>query len=463
MAHIEKRTGKNGDTYRITVSAGYVNGKQKKHQTTWKPPAGLTARQEEKALQRAAFEFEERILQGFLADEKKTFAEYAEYAIALKERRGAKHNTIYGYKKLLPRINAAIGHIKLSSLLPSHLNTCYDNLAETGIRTVEPRATAKMDIRKLLKDKGLSIMAGAKLARISHSTLTSACDGRRIFLSKATPIAQLFDTDIKALFKIEHNDTPLSNKTIREYHSLISSILTQAERDMLVQYNAASRAIAPRIDTREASTLQPDEVIAVRDALELVPFKWKTLMHLFLLTGCRRGEIAGLKWSKIDWDNNLLKIDKTLLYSEDVGLYEDSTKTRQTRYIKLPAETMQLLKEHKKQQLELKLQNGDRWQAADYVFTRNNGLPLHPDTITNWIGDFWKKNNLPHLTARKLRHTHASLLYFNNKDSITISKRLGHSRVSTTTDIYSHLILLADEQASESVADVVLRGKNGVG
>lgn len=85
------------------------------------------------------------------------------------------------------------------------------------------------------------------------------------------------------------------------------------------------------------------------------------------------------------------------------------------------------------------------------------GKPIHPDSINSHLTGFSEKYNLPHINPHAFRHTMASLLYFNGVDGISISKRLGHSKVSTTTDIYSHIIKQADEQAAECIADVILR------
>ncbi len=92
----------------------------------------MTERQIAKAVQKAALDFEQKIEQGFDADNRQTFAEYADYVIKLKERAGAKHRTIYMYKELLARINKAIGHLRLCEIRPQHLNSFYNNLAEKG-------------------------------------------------------------------------------------------------------------------------------------------------------------------------------------------------------------------------------------------------------------------------------------------------------------------------------------------
>lgn len=227
---------------------------------------------------------------------------------------------------------------------------------------------------------------------------------------------------------------------------------------MLVTYNVASRATPVKLERKEARYFQVKDIENIRNCLENEPIKWKLATHLLLITGCRRGEIMGLKWSKIDFKNNQIKIDTALLYSSDKGIYEDTTKTENVRFIKIPNETITLIKEYRNWYLELQLKNGLRWNKTDYLFVQDNGKPMNPDSLTDWLAKFSNKYHLPHINPHAFRHTHVSiLLYFNGIDSITISKRIGHARVSTTTDIYSHIISQADEQASECAANVILR------
>ena len=84
---------------------------------------------------------------------------------------------------------------------------------------------------------------------------------------------------------------------------------------------------------------------------------------------------------------------------------------------------------------------------------------MMPDSVNAWLNKLAKRKGLPPIHPHKFRHTMASLLYFNHADSVSISKRLGHARVSTTTDIYSHLIAQADEAASECIAEAQCSGK----
>ena len=89
---------------------------------------------------------------------------------------------------------------------------------------------------------------------------------------------------------------------------------------MLVLFNAASKASPPKLERKEAEIFQPEEVQKIRDCLEHEPIKWKTMTHLLLITGCRLGEIMGLKWEDVEWDRNRLKIARSLLYSSARGI-----------------------------------------------------------------------------------------------------------------------------------------------
>jgi len=458
MANIREIKGKTGTSYKITVTHGRdLNGKQIRHYQTWTPEPKMTQLQIKKALNAAAVDFERKILEGFAVDNRQTFAAYAEYVLGLKERTDTKFRTLEYYRELLARINEGIGHLRLTDIRPKHLNDLYANLGESGIRKNGCRATPKMEIAPILKEKGYSRAKLAEEANISASTVSAITMGKRVNLSNAEAVCTVLDENIKHLFSVETNDEPLSTKTQLDHHKLIRNILKQAEKELIVPYNAATRATPPKLSQTEATTFQPDEVMAIRDALEFEPLKWKVIIHLLLVSGCRRGEIAGLMFDKIDWHNNQIKIDQALLYSPKKGLYVSTTKTSTTRFIKLPSETMDLLYEYSQWYNELRTANGDRWQDTGFLFVQDNGEPAHPDSINTWLRKFSNRHNLPPINPHKFRHTMASLLYFNGVDGIAISKRLGHAKVSTTTDIYSHIIKQADEQAAESIADSILR------
>lgn len=250
----------------------------------------------------------------------------------------------------------------------------------------------------------------------------------------------------------------LDAKTIIEHHRLISTVLEQAFKECLVPYNVARRAQPPKAKKKEPNYFQPETVHAIAEALTKEPLKWKTLIHLYLITGARRGEILGLKWDNVFWKENKIYTKNAILYSSDIGIYESTPKTHESeRFITLPTETMQLLKEYKLWQAQQRLKLGSYYNNKDYLFTKDNGEPMHPDSVTDYCAKLSKKYNLPHINPHAFRHTMASLLYFNGQDTISISKRLGHANPTTTANIYAHVIERADQKNAEILSDIFLK------
>jgi len=250
----------------------------------------------------------------------------------------------------------------------------------------------------------------------------------------------------------------LSAKTILEHHRLISTVLEQASKEGLVPFNVASKATLPKVEHKEINYFQPEQVAAIRDALEQEPIKWRTIVHLFLITGARRGEIIGLKWDKVDFEHNRIYICNSVLYSKDIGVYESTPKTaRSVRFVSLPVETMQLLRQYKAWQSAERLRLGEYYQDQGFLFAQETGKPMHPDSVTDWMKKFSKRHNLPHVNPHAFRHTMASMLYYNGVDSVSIAKRLGHAQVSTTANIYAHVMEEADQRNADILSDIFLK------
>lgn len=250
----------------------------------------------------------------------------------------------------------------------------------------------------------------------------------------------------------------LSSSTVRKYHNLISTVLDQAVKEGLVPFNVADRTMKPKAEKPEVRYFQPEEISAIRDALESEHIKWKTITHLLLITGARRGEILALKWECVDFSRNQIHICNSVSYRPDVGIRVESPKTETSvRFVVLPAETMQLLRQYRAWQSAERLRLGEYYQDQGLVFSQDNGQPMHPDSVKRWLNKFSARHDLPHIHPHSFRHTMASMLYFNGVDSVSISKRLGHAQVSTTANIYAHVMEEADQRNADILADVFLK------
>lgn len=132
MATIEKR----GNSYRIIVSNGYdINGRQIREKMTWTPEPGMTKRQIEKALNREATLFEERVRHQVTQNGNIRLVDFTKIFLEQYARPNLKKKTAFGYEEKMAVINQALGHIRLKDLKPGHIAAFYANLQEAGMRS----------------------------------------------------------------------------------------------------------------------------------------------------------------------------------------------------------------------------------------------------------------------------------------------------------------------------------------
>ena len=462
MANIQPRYDKSGKliSYSIRVFRGRgADGKQLKPWTatfevspTWKEES---ARKKAEAF---AATFEKECKEGTATDTRLKFSTYCDYTIALRERRGLKHSTVVRYKELTSRIYPAIGHLRLRDLRVDHLNDLYTKLGEKGGKSTTAKAKAKIDLAKLLKEKKVTRAKISADTGLAPSTVGAAIRGASVSVETASAVCDALGLKLEKAFLTVEENAALSSKTVIEHHRLIHTVLEQAVKEGLIPFNPASRADLPKAEKKEVNYFSSATVESIRDALEKEPMKWKVLTHLFLITGARRGEILGLKWSAVDWKGNRVHIVNSILYSVDRGIYEDTPKTETSvRWVTLPGETMALLRSWRMQQDGDRLRLGDYYHDQGFVFAQDTGEPMHPDSVTDWMKKFSERHGLPHINPHAFRHTMASMLYFNGVDSVSISKRLGHAQVSTTANIYAHVMEEADQRNADILADVFLK------
>jgi len=473
MATVNKHVAKNGKvSYHLRSYNGYDSkGRQIVHRMTWTPKPGMSEKAIQKELERQKLLFDEKTKSNNLFDSSVTFEVYSTKWIENNRPPQLAPKTYERYKALLRDINAAIGNIKLVNLQSQHLQEFYNNLREAGVNNRGNYASSA-NLNEYIKKKHIIKTNLAKKAGISITSLNKACKPEsHVSIETAESIAKALKVSVNRLFKVYHSNSGFSDKTILNYHRLIGSIMRQATRDHIVQYNIADRDYikAPRVKRKEAVFLDSKQVELILEKLKDEPIKWRTALELLIYSGMRRGELLGLEWRDIDFENKLIHIYRTSQYIPSLGIITKDTKNiTSERTIMLPDNAFELLAEYKKYWLKMRSQMGDMWQDKiiitygdgkhetvenDRLFIKDDSSPMHPDSITSWTEKFIKKHNLPKFSPHSLRHTNASLLIANGINIPTVSKRLGHANVSTTTKIYSHAIQAADEKAANILAE----------
>lgn len=453
MANIEQR----GNSFRIVVSLGYdISGKQIKRYLTYKPPIGMSSAQIRKELNRIAVEFEEKCTQGYVMDSNVKLIDFIE--IWFRDYVGNQNLspvTIRGYQNIALKIVEELGHIKIGKITSKQVQDFYAKIKNSnGVRGGEKfKATEKyLELTSNMKQKDISLKAG-----INDDALRRLKKGGNTTYKVGQKIAKALEQDFDLLFESTTEKKTVSNSTVLHYHKVLNNIMNTAVRWGVIPFNVIEKHVElPKIKKKEADFLDDQEAIQFLKLLDDEPIKYKTALYLLIFSGLRRGELCGLKWSDIDFDNNILTVRRALKYVPRKKIIEGDTKTYGSmRSFKLPSFIFDMLNSYRKCQLEERIKVGDKWVDNDYIFTGWNGEAMSLDTLGSFLKKFTSKHNLKDIHLHSLRHTNASILIASGVDIKTVSTRLGHSNVSTTGDIYAHAIKTADAKASEAIENIL--------
>ncbi len=450
MATIKKR----GNSYLIRCYDGYdQSGRQIERTMTWKIPAGMSEKKAEREARHQAELFEEKVRTGQSAEQKIKFADFCDLWMKDYAETQLRPKTVNRYRELLERIKPALGSIYLDRLRPTHLTAFYTELSQTQKACTY---ACQVDLKALLKERKITQVSLAAEAGISTATIRSIIIGTPCAEETAKSICAVLNMDFGKLFQPSGKPQMLSGQTILHYHRLISVILQTAVEWQYIPANAAERVKPPKAENTEAVYLDDKQAVRLLELMEDQPIYYRTAVTVLLFTGMRRGELMGLHWSDIDFENNVICIERSLQYLPETGVYVSDTKTKSSRRtIKAPTTALHSLKLYRAWQKKLFLSIGQPWEESGQVFVTQNGAPMHPDTLTSWFGSFIKTTDLPQIHIHSLRHTNATLQIANGVAVTTVAGTLGHSTANTTTKVYAHAIQSAAAASAEMMDNLL--------
>lgn len=255
------------------------------------------------------------------------------------------------------------------------------------------------------------------------------------------------------------SDTGRAPKTVRNCYSVLSSMYSYALDMGLTEQTPCLNIRMPKIDPHEANYYDENGVKVMLKALDSLPenaLRFKCAILLGLFGGLRRGEILGLNWDDAELDSGQLQINRNRLVGNSGKSYEDTPKTEKSkRCISVPRFIIEDLKKLKKQQEERAAILKDEYGDIGPMLQGERGNSMNPQVLSEWFGRFCKRNGLPAYGMHALRHTHASMLAKLGTDRMQVSSRLGHSQLSTTLNIYTHLFEDADSAITANLEKFV--------
>jgi integrase len=236
---------------------------------------------------------------------------------------------------------------------------------------------------------------------------------------------------------------PLAENSVHKVHVVLTASLGYAAATGRLRSNPMT--LIPKSDRPKQGSHHRDE-LRTWTAAEATAFlrstegdRYAPIFDLALNTGARRGELAGLRWEDIDLDAGTLAVRRNRV-PVNWKVEEGTPKSRRARVIDIDPETVAMLRRWRRAQLEERMAWGEAWTDSGYVFTREDGKPVHPESIGWHFERLVKKAGVPRLRLHDLRHTHATLGLAAGVPPKVMQERLGHASIQITLDLYQHVV-----------------------
>lgn len=254
------------------------------------------------------------------------------------------------------------------------------------------------------------------------------------FESKAINTITAFEIDCLYNDKLDKGYSP---KTVKEMHCLLKKGFQQAVKWDLLIVNPVLNATPPRCSQTERSTWSRQEVKTFLESAEKQDKHIPYFIGIF--TGMRRGEVLGLQWSDIDFQEGKIHIQRSLTRTKQGLLFGPTKTAKSKRQISISPYVIEKLLQFQKKQNGFKDAFGDAYHDHDLIVCTEDGKPKEPRNLLREYYQLIKEAHVPRISFHDLRHTHATLMLSIGENPKIVAERLGHSRVGITLDVYSHV------------------------
>lgn len=245
----------------------------------------------------------------------------------------------------------------------------------------------------------------------------------------------------------------LSTRSVRYVHSILHEALEYAEEWGRVLKNPASSTHPPKKKKTKAvyySKKQLEKFFSVIDN----DFNYD-LFQLILRTGIRRGQALGLQDDCLNWKDKIIIIKQNLQRIDGEGfILQDTTKNEEIYPIPMTFKISQILKRVIERRNKNKELLGEAYKDDGFIFCNQDGSPRDPDYISTLCGKYLKKAGLKG-SLHKLRHSFATLQLENGTDIKVIQELLGHKQLSTTSDLYTHVVAKLKKESVQKIDDIL--------
>lgn len=286
---------------------------------------------------------------------------------------------------------------------------------------------------------------------ISPETREMYQNNIRLYIKPAIgdiPLSKLNSQHIDNFITFMIEKKELGEETVKRAFSNVNTCLNDAVKKKIIKHNPCKVVDKPKVSKKFRPIWTPEFAFEFIEKTKGQSRYW-IATYMAMMTGMRPGEIFGLRWSDIDFNNKTLTIKQTVTKKRRIK--EGAKTTSSVRNVALSSGTIEVLKEQRAFILQERLLLGSEYQNNDLVVCTSFGGPVTSRSIQRMWDRQLKKYEAPHITFYDLRHTHVAFLIQRNTHTKVISERLGHTSVAFTLDTYGHLMPNMQSDAAESL------------
>jgi len=253
------------------------------------------------------------------------------------------------------------------------------------------------------------------------------------------PLTQLRPQKIQDYYaELFKDGKGLSASSVLHVHRILFQALKYGMKQGVLMQNAADLADPPRVRKSVMRTLIPSEVARLFESTKDSPCY--PIFFTAVNTGLRQAELLGLRWRDIDLELASLSVNQVLYKRRGVCIFKEPKSEHSRRRLDLSPSLALYLRKYRAQREAEYILTGAPLSDDDLVFSKTDGTPVDPSTLTHQLGKALKKAGLPHVRFHDLRHSFASLMLLGGVHPKIVSEMLGHASVTLTLDTYSHVI-----------------------
>lgn len=246
----------------------------------------------------------------------------------------------------------------------------------------------------------------------------------------------------------------LSPKSILYVHRVLSKALDSAVRKNLIPRNVSKDVTRPKVPKYQSEIYTANELLTLIE--KVYDTDWEVPVILAGLCGMRRAEVLGLKWSDINYSEKTIAIQRNVICSSKRFELSETTKTQSsTRTIAISEEIINALKRLWKRQERYKLVFKEEYIDDNLVNCNQDGSIMMPNNLSRDFKRLLKKLNMKHIRFHDLRHSAASLMLVSDVPMKVISDILGHSSLSITADLYTHVMDASKMDAADKISNAI--------